>query len=223
MKKYILYAIGEIILVVIGILIALAINDRNTKIADEKELERIITLIEVDLQNDLVEAKDILKSTKDNYKLLTNVLYNSKFKDSIEDCVDCRYIMTQGQVASFNSKGYELLTRFNKEVKTTNKAVDSLLNFYEKYDRNFFDFQNEIILNEVVDNMKYLRDNFDWYSEYYIGSTCNDQCLEYFQSSDYINRLTYYEALFFDNYLYLIDSYQSDINKMIHFLDLRKS
>jgi sensor domain CHASE-containing protein len=52
-SKYLLYAVGEIVLVVIGILIALNINDRNEqRITEEKErfaLEEIQSDIELNI------------------------------------------------------------------------------------------------------------------------------------------------------------------------------
>lgn len=218
-QNYILYAIGEIILVVIGILIALAINDWKSTKNDEKELNRIFGVIQTDLKKDLKQATSILEDSKKAHKLITKILYSATFKDSIKTCIDCRYLMTTGNMSEFNSKGYELLENFNKEVKTSNKYVDSLVNFYGVYNKNHMKFQNEIIIDEIVSNMQYLRDNFSWFADYFIGANCNSDCLDYFESSDYINRLTYYEALFFDNYLYYIQQYKDDLKLMIAFLN----
>lgn len=217
-KNYLIYALGEIILVVVGILIALGINDWQSEKSDKNELGRIIKVVQSDLEDDVNEAKLIIKTSEPIHELLTKYLYNPQFQDSIKDCVDCRYLMTQGQISKFNSKGHELLSNFTKDVKSKSRVADSLLAFYSEYDRDFFEFQNNIILQEVIDNMKYLRDNFDWYSEYYIGGNCNDDCITYFTSSDYRNRLTYFEALFFDNYLQLLETYKKDAEDMLQFL-----
>ena len=60
--KYLKYAFGEIILVVIGILIALSINNwniRNTE--DQKELNYIKSMIE-DIESDITQSENIIKS-----------------------------------------------------------------------------------------------------------------------------------------------------------------
>lgn len=64
--------------------------------------------------------------------------------------------------------------------------MDSLVNFYGVYNKNHIKFQNEIIIDEIVSNMQYLRDNYSWFANYYKDSNCNDDCLDYFESSDYI-------------------------------------
>ncbi len=171
-RQYFIYAIGEIILVVIGILIALAINDWKQQRSNQSELDRIIVVIETDLKSDLKEAKNAIKILKPSQKLIAKMLYNTKFKDSIRNCVDCRYILTGTYITNFNSKGYELLSNYNKGLKTKNKYVDSILSFYETYSREEFQIKNKLMLDEVVDNMKYLRDNYDWYSDYITKGKC---------------------------------------------------
>jgi uncharacterized membrane protein YgaE (UPF0421/DUF939 family) len=51
--KYLKYAIGEIILVVIGILIALSINNWNTKQQEIRELHGYLNSIKKNIQEDL--------------------------------------------------------------------------------------------------------------------------------------------------------------------------
>jgi uncharacterized membrane protein YvbJ len=54
--KYIKYAVGEIILVVIGILIAVQINNWNTEVQTKKIEEKYLTEIRNRLQSDLPDV-----------------------------------------------------------------------------------------------------------------------------------------------------------------------
>ena len=60
--SYLKYALGEIILVVIGILVAVNINNNNEESKQQKELKNIFTIINNDLKNDIEEAKIIVLS-----------------------------------------------------------------------------------------------------------------------------------------------------------------
>jgi hypothetical protein len=219
LRNYLVYGIGEIILVVIGIMMALGINNWKQEQTDLKELNRIVTVIKSDLEADLREAKEIIESSEADQKLIVKMLYDPKFKDSIRDCEDCRYIMSRVYVPNFNSNGYDLLSNFNKDVKTNNTQVDSIIKFYNAYKREAFETREKIILDEIVDNMKYLRNNYDWFSEWFVSSNCDTDCQDYFSSQDYINRLTYYEAIFFDDYLYGINLYKKDLETTIALLE----
>ncbi|MCP4054124.1 MAG: hypothetical protein GY739_13870 [Mesoflavibacter sp.] len=88
--KYLIYAIGEIVLVVIGILIALWINNNNIK-NHNKEKERL-GLIEIrdNLISDTLQLDDNLKRFKNrqglimkSMKLLSKNEFNAKDKDSL--------------------------------------------------------------------------------------------------------------------------------------------
>lgn len=57
--KYLVYAIGEIVLVVIGILLALNINNKNEERINEEKFVKIFKEIQADLATDVQEAMQI--------------------------------------------------------------------------------------------------------------------------------------------------------------------
>lgn len=77
-SKYLLYAVGEIILVVIGILIALQINNWN-QIKSEEAIEKTyMTNLLEDLQDDLVNYKKFKNSNQEIYTLIDSIIPNLK-------------------------------------------------------------------------------------------------------------------------------------------------
>ncbi|WP_297696048.1 DUF6090 family protein [uncultured Eudoraea sp.] len=71
--KYLKYAIGEILLVVIGILIALAINNKNEARKDEITSKQYLEGIKKDLQNDLVQTERALKQISYDLSVVTSI------------------------------------------------------------------------------------------------------------------------------------------------------
>jgi len=61
LSKYLLYAIGEIVLVVIGILIALQINEWNTERINLKEEEKVLKQLKSEFQSNLIQINDKIK------------------------------------------------------------------------------------------------------------------------------------------------------------------
>ena len=96
--KYFKYAIGEILLVVIGILIALQINNWNeNRKAEEKELKLLI-----ELKADLIETKDDLLTDIERIPPLletTNTLYKAILGHQISDTNP--YKLPQGYLIQF--------------------------------------------------------------------------------------------------------------------------
>ena len=89
-NKYLLYALGEIILVVIGILLALQINNWNIEVQNRKQEKEILTLLFTEYENNLKQItkkidirNDILTSS---YKMLNykNNIKNPVISDSID-------------------------------------------------------------------------------------------------------------------------------------------
>lgn len=57
LKNYLLYAIGEIILVVIGILLALQINNWNTERVEQDQMQEFASAMIQDLRADIYETE----------------------------------------------------------------------------------------------------------------------------------------------------------------------
>jgi len=81
--KYLKYAIGEIVLVVIGILIALQINNWNQKRLDQTEVHEILYNLRSDFTNTIDELnslnalrKSMLKTTHQFYKMTDEDVVN---------------------------------------------------------------------------------------------------------------------------------------------------
>ena len=84
--KYFKYAIGEIILVVIGILIALQINNWNEDKSQKDELKKALAQILNDLKQDKVQLTGFQKSDTKRFNYLTklaNKEYNTVGLDSV--------------------------------------------------------------------------------------------------------------------------------------------
>lgn len=99
-RNYLLYAIGEIILVVIGILIALAINNGQEKRILEKKEQTYLKGLKTEFQFSKLKLKELIEVNRNNYegakkiiehisqdtiaiteKQFSNLLYNSFVSD----------------------------------------------------------------------------------------------------------------------------------------------
>ncbi|WP_062052677.1 DUF6090 family protein [Sediminicola sp. YIK13] len=69
-SKYLLYAVGEIVLVVIGILIAVQINSWHSKIKEDKLKAVYIKNLINDFTKDTIQLNARIKDNEDNYYTL---------------------------------------------------------------------------------------------------------------------------------------------------------
>jgi len=142
LTNYLKYAIGEIILVVIGILIALQINNWNESRKQYKTEKEFIASVKNDLKQDKIFIDQIIKQTEPRiaaYKILNSQLpdlYNND-KETL-DSVFWIYFKTQRTFypisGSYESavSGNQLTTFRNREwvqkvVKLYNSTYDRLI------------------------------------------------------------------------------------------------
>jgi len=127
--KYLRYAIGEIILVVIGILIALQINNWNENRKNKVFEKEILTQIQENLKNDKLALEEIVtnfsKAVKSSEKIL-NSQESQKTQDSIN--------IWLGAIIQFDrfqplTNAYEVL-KSNGLDKISNKKLRFLLGRY---------------------------------------------------------------------------------------------
>ena len=72
--KYLLYAIGEIILVVIGILIALQINNANEIRKSEERTKELLINVQKELLMNIERADDVIAVYRDKDSIIYKVL-----------------------------------------------------------------------------------------------------------------------------------------------------
>ena len=76
-SKYLIYAIGEILLVIIGIFIALQINNWNELRKSEKQIISVLKEVHSEVADNIKEADELYLDFVDNDTLLYNISGNS--------------------------------------------------------------------------------------------------------------------------------------------------
>jgi len=132
-RKYLLYAIGEIALVVIGILIALQINNWNERSKDLARSHEILLEIKENVQfnssqfsAEIREEEKVIKSID---IVLENIDNGKKYHDSLEHHF---YTTSYWPSSSRKSSGYETLKSQGVELIKSKTLRQSVINLYEK-------------------------------------------------------------------------------------------
>lgn len=150
--QYLKYALGEIILVVIGILIALQINNWNQTRKDKISLNEYLIKIKSHTKEDLEQLEELAKGRKqiaDLCKKARNSILNKTENDHL-----FLFKISGTAFADFyfkpNSGGYESLKNSEYYGKINNTQLDSLL---AKYHRLVDDIaENERSYNQFTVN-----------------------------------------------------------------------
>lgn len=131
--NYIKYAIGEILLVVIGILIALQVNTWN-EIHQQAKLEKRI-LIEIDnnLMDDLIDVQDEIESFEITMRLDSILIQHFKSGQPFTDSIGAfLHVVEMSPHLSPGQNGYKLLESKGIDVVSVDSLRMQISNLYER-------------------------------------------------------------------------------------------
>ncbi|WP_411895920.1 hypothetical protein [Winogradskyella sp. A2] len=190
--KYLKYAIGEIILVVIGIMIAVQLNNKNQDLVQQKEIEAILVKIQKEIIADLHYSnkrllKFIERDSLKNRILKRQITYN-ELKTGKINLLDysSKYFLF-----SMKTAGYEQLMEHLDDLPGT---YDNLLGLLDRHYRSGTIQRTRAKLDvyEVVqDYKKYLTENESWYGQDLYHNTISDAQINFYLKNPYfLNHIT---------------------------------
>ena len=144
--KYFKYAIGEIVLVVVGILIALQINNWNENRITTNEEIHILKALKIGLESDLADLKFNEKSIQSSISSANKVIYslenNLPYRDSIPDYIGqimfpVMFVHSTSAFETLKSKGINLIKNNNLRDEIIN-VHDSQYSFFLKMNLKLF-------------------------------------------------------------------------------------
>jgi len=132
--KYFKYAIGEIVLVVIGILVALQINNWNQTRLDRSFEVTMLSEIKSSLESDLNYYEDfksrVERKSQGIQELLTMIASNKTFPDTV--LLASYNKMTFGNLFDYNKGGYEGIKSVGLDKISNDSLRRELILIYEK-------------------------------------------------------------------------------------------
>ena len=144
--KYFKYAIGEIILVVIGILIALGINNWNIKNVEQKEVSTYLTSLKSNLIQDTLSLNSITKDIKQNiqsFDSISSLIITQESKLILDSQSTRALFNTHRFITEKNS--FEDLTSNGKFGLIENKEIkEEILSYYNFIENNSLPFNNSL-------------------------------------------------------------------------------
>jgi len=154
-SKYLIYSIGEIILVVIGILIALQVNNWKENQAEIKQQNLILTNLNLELNNNLknlntaIEFSETYMNSSENLLLSMNNLATNKYKGERLDSLLSNFGFSKWKRSNLNIKSLESSGSLNS---VENNELKKLI----------YDWMNQIEELEILEKRS------DYSFQYYI-------------------------------------------------------
>lgn len=201
-SQYLLYAIGEILLVVIGILIALFINNKNTQRIKAEKLDTIY----IEVQRELALNINRISYLIDYYEKKDSVYHlilNDKLtkKDYIKTPEIAFHIFANSTFNIQNNGYLSLINELDILPESFNTILNKLNIVYET-NKSLTDMTQKRLSQFNWDFLKELSDSKNWYLEYVQKRNLNDEVLEYLVNDPFYKNKIFDHRVFYEN-LYL--------------------
>lgn len=167
LTKYLVYAVGEIVLVVIGILIALYINNNNEQQANEERIKSTLRQIQEDLLNDIHEIIPVANFYDSKLILVEQFLNETKPKSFFEENfrrfagINLNYF----QFTQSNQAFLRLKNQVDLLPEEYNPLLKSLNRLYVE-NANRYDFEQKNISSIILAYRSKLYDTYPWMEDY---------------------------------------------------------
>lgn len=201
--NYLKYAIGEIVLVMIGILLALQINNWNEERKNHNRLINIYSLIYDDIENDKQELIRNLEFYTQKKPVFDKVLHDSITPDLLDQGLS--RLLSGSTTTILNTTGVNQL----REVQNKDSLSLKIIEIYDVMETIMLKFETTIS-NEVTKHSEYLRDTYDWYPEWINNTIMLDvgskELHDYFLTNPiYRNRVVYVYQQAYNNYVRMLN------------------
>lgn len=160
--KYLKYAIGEIVLVVIGILIALQINNWNERKNNISQAQKHLETMKLNLQDDIRQAEILLSETKTTIDYANDFLNQFKTLQPVDNNIQMYliYLMFERNI-EVNESGFNALLNSNSMAFIDENLQNKILNYYRYIEQLK---SRELNANSEIKTMyePYVKENYYW-------------------------------------------------------------
>ena len=175
-RNYLAYSIGEIILVVIGILIAVYINNWDLNQLKQNNGVKALKIVKRDLQTEKYVLEDFKKRYSYTRKYLIDILYNNK-TDNLDSL---KFHFGPYVHYKMNSEYISLKSSGKLNLISNSKLRSKLVNFYEVYYSIYKELEEEhkFFIDKRVNDYffnQFPSDTSNFVDSKFVKSKLNDQ------------------------------------------------
>ena len=135
-SKYLIYAIGEIILVVIGILIALQINNWNEWEKDRKKEQKILLQIENNIEESIAiweRVVGIMELSNNHYQIVLSAKNNNySYNDSLQIHFKRAHWIGYNWTTGHSTASFEALKNVGFDIIVNDSLSNLIIDVFEK-------------------------------------------------------------------------------------------
>lgn len=218
--RYLRYAVGEVILIVIGILVAVSINNWNEERQQKKVVDAIFAVLVNDIKQDTAEVSRILDFYNGKKSTFLKIVRDSIPRNEISKCDLCPTLISSYELFSINRRGiYQINEYYNHTLSDQDTLVFHIVNFYSSLTEEI-ERMDGMIEADIAGNLTHWRDNYPWFAAS-MNKEIRPEHWTYFGSQEYKNKVAFHYVLIYENYLSYLEAFQKNSERILKALSER--
>jgi len=211
-----LHYIGEILVVVFGVLIAFFINNISAERNRRKRIKQILEIVKLNFEEDIKNIEVELEKLAHKEKSVVNILDSSKDKRKLSGNIKFEILnfLFNHPTIELQKEGFYLLkdADFNYDIKR-NKIVSDIITMYSYHFKEIERQRDRVIRTSEQNTINHMQDPWQYANLFtpegkqkvldYIDNTIN--------SDFFVNEIDYMAQCVFKNYRRSLEKYKEEI------------
>lgn len=198
--KYLLYAIGEILIVTIGIFIAIQLNNWNEKQKTNKTIDNVFSEIRANLEKNKINLTSKIEWYQERDSLIKLVKERKLTLEDYQDNEDLLTLINFYSTVRIEKSGYLKLKNYFGQTESKYESI--LLKLNVLYDQVLPVNERYELVMENFNHRMHERwaEKYDWFSEPRDLSNKEERINHFLNSKEYLNDVRLYSMYSKDNY-----------------------
>lgn len=211
--NYLVYALGEIVLVVLGILIALYLNNWSK----ENQLREVNVGLQnrvlLQLDKDLLEINNFSDELDSLNNIYLKTLGRSYDTQKIKKAGILSTILFDVKDLGLVQQNINWIDAADLDASKASEELIKLSNIYKFYFKNIDDLE-KVIYQKFTDNLEFLEATQPWYTSLITDFTCENECINFLLNNDeHKARIASLRFLYIQGYGSMVRSFYQDLQR----------
>ena len=203
--KYSRYAIGEIVLVVIGILIALQINNWNEGKKSDEKLNLLLVKVQNELLYNIKAANFLIEEYRGIDSLIYKVINRKLTSDDYFSSTSLMHLGTSYMTFKSIDEDYKSLIQFDGEISKQQDSINEDLKVLYTRNTRLVERDERGMIPRYEDFQKKIKYEKDWYPNMFADIKYTDDMVLYLMTDPfYFNHIVDVQNYALDNHFHSI-------------------
>lgn len=177
-KKYFKYAFGEIILVVIGILIAVGINNWNQQRQLDHKNTELAKQVTIELKKNITTISSYKKKIDTIQQRFLKILGKKYDQTMVRQNDFVGSLLFEPNIMDLDNTVINLIDNADLNESETSKVLLNLSSSYKSH-IDLIKQLESLIFTKINDNLKEIEKTEEWYIDLLTDYSCQNECIEF--------------------------------------------